>query len=379
MKKKCLLGIALVPLLLAGCDSSLEFKTASLMYGDLYDGSLTFEENVHLIDYVDLTSKVEAKEDFVMLVYESDSTCSCWGNFRDEILRRYVDEKNLYLNAIELDDIRNRDELYGLKLTNDATIAVFVDGEVAHQETSEVGKAWNEDYAYFSSWMDERIEIPNRTYVSKRQLDLLLEGDQGFLVMFGRSTCGDCAYVETTGILDSSDEKRSYYLDCDQVGIRLDGNGDYDEEQWVEFKDEYGLSETYNDYLGYGVGYVPTWIYYDPAYIETSPYEGVRDMCVYLNDVYEVSEDNLQLTLTDSFYTDERISHMTWLQDTTGLDNRESLLSKANSLAQLVRFDSGYLTKEDGSEIAGYSEIRDMLAEGFHNDLLTGFLKYYLG
>lgn len=342
--------------------------------GHLYDESLSLEENLKNIDYQGLSTLVEEKKDFALLIYDENSTCACWYlSFRSTV-ESYLKERNLLLYGIQMDEFSSSvPSYYGLTVTSDASIALFKDGARLYQETSATGKEWSENVDVFTDWMDSRIDYSAIMDVSKSQLDKLFRQNDPFLVMFGRSTCSDCSYVEKAVLEESvlAREKGFYYLDCDVTGIRYDEEGNLDAEAWQAFKDRYGLSEAGNARLGYGEGYVPTWIYYNPSLASSyEPGGMIGDMCVYFNDVVE--EVDGAPTIVDSFYSESRIKNMTWLADPDFASHGE-----LNELASSIIGTK--LSSEDVTEYEGTYYLKSSKAATYHDRLLEGFLEYYLG
>lgn len=372
--KKLVAPLLLPALFLGACSPHSGTRKIEPLFGHRYDSSLSFEENLKAVDYVSLSSMVDDGDDFALLVYDRESTCACWGYSFQPIVERYLKERNLLLYAIQIDELRNKDDLFGMKVTEDASIALFDDGTLLYEEISKTGYEWSEDYEIFSSWMDERISYSAIEEISLSTFESLFAGDESFLVMFGRNTCSDCSYVEDNFLRESelARENGFYYIDCDVSGIRYDENGEYDEEAWTEFKDKYGLSEANNKKMGYGVGYVPTWIYYNlnlGGANEAVPSSMVGDMCVYFNDAVGTVDGAIEIT--DSFYSKPRIDSLTWLSDTT-YGRHEELYALASSIVGTK------LTPDEvnGSEGAYY--LKPTKAASFHDVLLEGFLEYYL-
>ena len=92
----------------------------------------------------------------------------------------------------------------------------------------------------------------------------------------------------------NTSSKTFYIIETDAEGIRYTG-GFVDDEKWVEFKNEFGLSNV-NNPLGHGVGYVPTLQYYEDGEI--------KDMAVYFNDgEYTLEGDgSYSITINNSYY-----------------------------------------------------------------------------
>jgi hypothetical protein len=112
-----------------------------------------------------------------------------------------------------------------------------------------------------------------------------------------------------------------YLLNTNVSGIKLKID-DYDETQWQNFKDTYGLSSLNNATLGYGTGFVPTAQYVEPNGIDTNG-AIVKAQSVYLNDVLTISSNPLVYEVTTSYYSQERVSALPYLSVSANLVGME--------------------------------------------------------
>lgn len=368
MKKT--LALLLAPLLmggLAGCSSASSLDKVAITFGRAYDSSLneasdySVEQHFDEILLSDLNSMVSDQKNFILLVYDKDSTCACWGDLSKKI-DEFMEDHDARIFSIQFSLINGHEDDYGMSLsTGNNTIAIFEDGEVKYQYvTVSSGEPLSEGTA-FEEWMMERVYFTNFNYISLSQLQALFKGEQGeFTVYFARSTCGDCTYVENHFLKDflSTPLKNSIYaIDCDVAGIRYNEEGKYDEEQWTAFKDQYGLSSTINELYGYGTGYVPTFIRYLPS--TGSDYAlSVKDMAVYLNDVV----DGESLKVTSSYYDETRIG------------NNEFLEYVEEGTAKVLVGQA-----VEASDIDENGKWKKESAALYHDPLLTAFLKFYGG
>ncbi len=370
--RKSFAPLLLLPLLLLGCNPGGGPEKIAPIYGKYVTAEEPFETQIEPIDLIELNTMVVGEKDFALLVYDPDSTCSCWGKFQG-VISPYLEESQVLLYAITIDEMAGAADNFGLTLTSDASIGLFKDGELLYEKISKTGDPWSEDPSAFAAWMDERIQPSPFLKVGLSEVGSFFEADDPFLLMFGRSSCGDCAYVEERVLSDLgfTPKRPAYYLDCDEVGIRYDENGDYDEAAWTAFKDAYGLSEKESP-LGYGLGYVPSWVYYDPgdpSFLGEGDYHhAAKDMCVYLND--QVASDEDGYYIASSFYEEERIGRLTWLMDSSDpIADREELLNGA------LDYVGSRLEEDDLVQ----GQLKQEAAAAFHDPLLKAFLAYYLG
>lgn len=289
MQKKFPLFLSLASVLigLCSCNPSLEkIEKVVLDKGTIeFDSAaLSANQKSHMkeIDLPTLNDMVEEKRNFLLLV-GNQFDCSCWTAFHNEVLVPYLLENHLLLSWVPYQGNQEALQKLGLQLSSaHETLAIFKNGEVAYQHTTaDSTSAWVKDKKTFASWMDERIEAPRLLSLSLEQLNEKYSGKEDFSILFSRSTCGDCSFLERVDLKEyfqknlkpaKIPENYLYALDCDQVGIRYvkDENGnlyspsssspDYAEmaqSQWNTFKKEYGLSFSEDNPAGWGEGYVP--------------------------------------------------------------------------------------------------------------------------
>ncbi len=377
MKKKTLLILSLFPSLfsLCGCSSSSEIVT--IPYGSLYDEKEKGVSHFKAISYADLSSMIDTESNFFLVVRGADSSCICWTYTRDN-LAKYCKYSNLEVNYMSLDDFSNSD-YRGLSLVrNKSTIAVFKDGKVEYQctfdEEDEIGK----EYDALASWISSYLKVGNVLYISKSQLDALYEGDTPFVIAFSRSSCSDCSYLNNHHLRDlasSSLYKKSYLFDCDVEGVRLykgkspDADGDEEERMaysnWTSFKDEYGLSNTYNEEFGYKEGYVPTFAYCLPGLGKAS---SIKDMLVWGND--SVAKNGEKYVISDSYFSGSRDHE--FLSDSEIL---EKAGVKRTNLVGLELEEEEVNVYGDGS----YISWAHSSSATYEDPLLTAFFSFYLG
>ncbi|MBO4737614.1 MAG: hypothetical protein J5627_04195 [Bacilli bacterium] len=316
MKKGLFLTIPLSLLAaLSACQNTDSPAKVNLTFGKLYDSSKLEHIDDHLVTltHSGLTSLVNSKKEFVLLVYDKDNTCTCWADFEKTILS-FVKMKNALMYAISPSEFDGGHETFGLTISkSEETIAIFEDGKIKEQKVTKGSEDEFMTPAVFSSWMSERVHFSNMLYVSKTQLEGLFAGDIQFTVGFLRASCSDCSYVESSVLssFNSKDNNISYVIDCDAEGIR-NKNGEYDQEQWASFKYEYGLSEDANPDYGYGGGFVPSFYTYAPG--DGDKKDLIIDGDVYLNDV--VSNESGKYVVTNSFFTEERAPLLNFLGNT---------------------------------------------------------------
>lgn len=345
-------------------------------FGTLFDSSLASGANdlyLHTenISYRDLASKIKYQESFVLLVYEYKTLevgesidCTCWIGF-SLALTAYMKENNARIYGIDPNDFSHGADYYSLKLyTGEATLAIFGDGVLKYQTTNgnDALNSLEKVKKYFSgklTWCE------NLLYLSKKQLDGMFEKKDLFLVDYTRKGCPDCSYINRHFLKERGRDyqgKTVYLLECDKEGIRYE-NGVVNQEKWSLFKDEYGLSSIYNKDWGYGAGYVPTFIAYQPKGNETHKGEAVIDMAVYLNDTLTI--ENGICKVASTYWDGGRKNPFLASLDA----------SIESNLLGLEIPEGEYTTDTYGSET--YTSWNHEAAAKYHDPILKGFLDYY--
>lgn len=362
MKKRFLYSALLVSLGLVSSCQKDEAELIDITFGKLYDSSLaeTIENHLKTITHSELSSLVEHKKEFILLIYDKNNTCTCWEEFERTILS-FVKKKNALMYAISPTEFDGGHETFGLNVSkNEETIAIFEDGEVKHQKTTsgDQDEFLKEDN--FTDWLTSKVHFSKMLYVEKSQLDDLFEKDTQFTLGFLRDSCSDCAYVEDA-ILSSfnkKDNNTSYVIDCDVEGIRLK-DGEFDQEGWNSFKETYGLSSSGNEDYGYLGGFVPSFYTYG-AEKGLAPKERILDGDVYLNDVLAEDTVNGGYYVADSFFTEERKPLLGFL----GNSEVEASVIKGIKVPP-ENVENGAWKKSEAAK--------------YHDPLLNAFLTAYIG
>lgn len=381
MKKfKAFYTLLLLPFLLPlnACNGESDTKVSYLNLGMLYDASLDegndakFANHSVSLNYGDLVSKINNQESFLLLVYDKGNTCTCWYRYEATLLKA-MKAKNLLIYGIDPKEFEGGKETYKIQYSSsEENLVIFQEGKILAQKSTNGTNDPFVEYDNFTNWLDQRIHRSDMLSITKNQLDsLFLESPvSSFLVYFGRKSCGDCSYIDRNFLYSYNKEERntSYYLDCDAVGIRFASEEDKKNGNvgsiWQDFKDEYGLSAKYNEELGYGGGFVPSFVLYNKGRSEVAKAALIRDMIVTFND--EIKEENGKYTLSDSFFSEERISSSEALSSLK--EEGRNVLLKGEEIAkeEIETYPNGSLSwkKEDALKKEG--------------PILEGFLDFYL-
>ncbi len=327
---------------------------ADLLFGDMHAESLT------TLSYGQLKEKVDSKESFMLAVQYSDN-CGCWSDAKP-VIERYIKEKHVNCYHIKLAELDGNDNRFNIEIiSGNVTLAIFKDGEVKKCTTTKEDSL--KVYDSFVSFVESVIQLPKMYYINLEDLNNLYKTPEKNIVYFSRATCGDCSYVNTSGLKSWSAKtkdysKKIYVLDCDQPGIRYNTEGVYDKDQWQAFKHTYGLSTLNNPTYGYDTGYVPSF------YLIQGSEAGVSFLSgsVTFNDSIAKGEDGAYY-VTNSYYTEERLPNLAYID------------SKVKTkVLKGMKVSEGVVEKE--YEGKTYATWDHPAAEKYHNIFLEKFLDW---
>ena len=316
MKKISALFFAFLPILsLFSCSGDTQ-EIITMPYQKTFVDTEDYSLRYEAINHNELMSLVSRKMNFVLLVVDHESTCTCYFSFQ-EAIEPYLKKNNALIYSIHPDEFNGGAERLGLDILSGVeTVAIFKEGELFTQRlTSTTSDPFTSNPEAVESWFEQYVNWGHGRYISLEELNALYEGTNPFTVAFLRSSCPDCTYFEDHLLIPALEKDRNllYLIDTDQEGIRFDQNGNYDETLWLAFKEEYGLSENGDDTpSAYYEGYVPSLIYVDPN-LGSDKRSAVIAGMTYLND--EVAEDENGYYIAHSFYSESRFLSNEWLSD----------------------------------------------------------------
>ncbi len=348
--KKISISLLTLPLMLTLFSCENTPSKVKLIYGSLCDETATS------ITYEQYSEMVGDEQSFIIAMTPD---CGCLGTFTI-VLDAFVNENPHIIYTITNVEIGDNDS-FGLPVYDQKpTFAIFDKGKIKYTQV------YDEEYntsvflnqKTFTNYILENTIQPLVNYIDKTQLDEHISNNDEFLILYSRNTCPDCTYLNRHGLKEYLDvfeenlDTNFYIIDCDVEGIRYNAQGEYDESQWVAFKNSYGLSNVNDSTFGYDVGYVPT--------IQVRKGEQIQSAFVYLNDELSKNEDN-SFYVSRSFFDEDRLPHLKYLE---GIENN---------------IIEGIKIPEENVNIAGeyMSWVRDA-ADVYYLPLLNAFLDYYL-
>ena len=356
--------------------SGLLFCTASLngcannsdkpriTYGSLYNNLTTGSYNYTTIDADEYISKNAGEQTYLLFVLgAAGTTCTCFGKLANEVIKPFVNDFDIPVFVMEyaIATSINDNSKHGLSPEQSyLTSYIIIKGDAKHKR-SEKNKDpifelnGNAAYEAYKTYVFDQVRVPLTYLINYKNLqDIINTGENQFIVYFARGTCIDCASVDALVFKDfdvKNPKIRIYKIDSDE----LRDPPNYT--KWNEFKEDYGLTASGNAKFGYGVGYVPTF-----QYIDTSEGRNVNDYvidaAVFLNDAKVLDDNTDTYTITDSFYTTQRLEVLgDWAKDVT-----------PNALVGV----------EVPMAMFADPKASDSFAAKYHVPLLKAFLNYYI-
>lgn len=346
MKKSLLLlPITLLSItVLTGCGKpSGELK---LTYGSLIDETYTD------LTYANLESKIDQDENFFLVTYPGkDSTCSCWRVF-EMLINSYVKNNVEIIYGVDVYQIIGKSNTFNLSLSESSpSIALFKKGRLIEQIPYSVKspQPFYKDYAELIRLIDEKTEEPDAIYVDQNIIDNAIADKEDFVIMHTYSSCPDCSYclpnVIAPYVVNNDLEEDIWIIDLNNIKD--------DKTLWQQYKDNYGLSASTNNKFGYNLGYVPTAQAYKNGVLVSAS--------VYFNDT--VTYENNEYKILDSFYSEERIANLDYLNDFEGIKIIEGMTLSSDDVNVYNDFQ--------------YVAWKQDKANQYHKPLLEAFLNYY--
>lgn len=279
------------------------------------------EENIDSItsleesSYDSVTSMINHKDSFILVIYSMG--CSCWDVDFAPVCTRYINETHADVHYICVNQFYNKDSL-GLYLVpaDMPSVALFSRGRLVVQSVyRRDDRDTFRNYDKFKSFMDSHVVLPKMYNISKSVLDSFLLNNKDFNLYVAKNSCPDCLRVNEKVLTSWSDSIPNtvsnpiYIFDIQKFNYKeTDPNYWYDKDKGIttyqHLKDIYGLSETYNTTLGWENGMVPTF--------QNRTGEIINDMITVYNDTYDEASKKVK-----SYFTAERLEHMSFLKDST--------------------------------------------------------------
>ena len=230
----------------------------------------------------------------------ADTSCGCWSEFRP-IINAYISENHIDCLFFKYSEFKDVISKYGVNATKGNTsFIIYQEGQVKVQIKSDSGNTLK-NKSDFYKFMEGMVKLPKLYFIEEKNYTDVT--DDGAIIYFERSGCSDCTYLNPTVLANyvkkHPDMNNIYVLDCQTWLDNLDP---------VEYqakKNRYGLSSTNNPDFGYDTGVYPYFSYV----------KGGRFLsgAVAFNDTVE--KVNNKYVVTNSFYTNERLPELGYLNN----------------------------------------------------------------
>ncbi len=348
MKKKVILSLVtpLMCLSVSGCFKNVGMKLTYGTYLTTEDDSIN---DAVKINYAELASRMSEdggyhNENFLLAIAPTNG-CLCWSKFQ-AVLKQFIKETHYLVYQINWDEFGENSN-YGLNFQDGhVTFAIIRGGKIVKQYMSNPVLDSKEA---LKSEIDKFVRAPDLYYVDEPFLNEVIKTGETTLVQYIRKTCSDCNYVDPNILwpyLHLNNLKTAMYvMDIDYLYQTKDESTDYQ-----DFKNRYLLSNIFDQDFGYDTGYVPTFQYYERGKLKSAS--------VFFNDT--VARVGEEIKVTNSYYTEERLPHLSYAQGVTTNVLKGLTLSEDDVLA----FNGQYFWKQDK-------------AAAYHKPLLEAFLKTY--
>lgn len=268
-----------------------------------------------VISREELESKVENKDDFLLLV--SDAICQGCTSFKNGTLAEFLGKAKIKVYEIGAQNFENDNAIMPWKVT--PTMGLIVDGAVVDkiQPISDNEKTYFNNYSSLLNWVQKERENIEQ-YVSvgiaikENKLDYFVEQGKKMIVYYKRDTCGDCRYFYDSFLKDkaklplvATGEKSSiwqstefYIFDINDHYLARDPELGANDPEWLAFTAKYGLSNIENggSAKGWMTGVIPTF--------QVRANGNITDSSIIFNDKMSFSSDYSSLTVEESFYND---------------------------------------------------------------------------
>ena len=305
MKKKiiCLLPLICLPFALSSCTK----EHVVLTYGTYIESTI---QTLKEIDSDELDNRLSKGENLLLAAYQGQYSdeCLCWDTFKNVIvnyINTYHEEVFLY-NAQEQSETISK---YKIQKFSESTPILYI--FKGYKQIASFSESKKQDKSIFNeknakamyNRVHQFVEKPTMYYVDDDYLQSNLAEQFESILLFIRNSCGDCKYLIPNAIIPYINVCRNqidiWLFDLEPYRelqkVAEDGSTPYD-----DIKNKYLLSESANPQHGYQQGVVPTMQYYQSGKL--------KDATVYFNDVVSQNAEG-KYYISDSFYTQERLSH----------------------------------------------------------------------
>ena len=322
--------------LLSGCGND---KRVQLSFGNIH--ATAVEENFTVVE---LDRKIENKESFLLVV--ADTTCACWNDFKP-IINSYVSDNHVDCFFLKYSYFINFASKYGIELTKGTTkFIVFEEGVAKIQLKSATNDKTMKDKNAFYKFMEGNVKLPKAYFIKEGDYGEVTEN--GAIIYFERSECGDCSYLNPTVLANyvkkHPDMNNIYVLDCQWW------KDDLDLVQYQAKKNNYGLSNCNNPEYGYDDGVFPFFSFVKKGYYLSG--------AVAFNDTVELK--NGKYVITNSYYDSDRLERFDYLSNV-----KTKVLEGMELPSSDVADNGAYITWMQDKAVKYYEPIIDAFLDTY--------------
>lgn len=346
--KKLILFLSTLSILSAGLISCGQSYTK---YEISYKSAV---DDLHTLSYKSFAQKMNDKENgegFVLCIYSSLSpSCSCWTEFRNYLKYHYIPDTNALFYVIGTGEFSGQ-ETYGVNINAAMpSLCFFNKGKLIKQFNYNEHKSifQSTTYSEFKRLMDDYVTQQNNLFLYPDYQSAtagIITKEQAIFYPF-KTSCGDCKSAGTEVLFPYLKGKdltcKIYLVDIDKYAGT---------EEYASIKEKLWMTSKTKDF-GYVDGRVPTFQYWEDG--------AIVDACVYLNDFIAKDTETGIYTISDSFFTAERQSSLSYLEDveTTVLKGKEIPSD------QVIEYGGEYYWKTANAVV-------------YHKPLLQAFINKY--
>lgn len=258
------------------------------------------------ISYSKILDKMEDKENMIVASYYSSiGSCECQTTFY-EVLKDFINTTNYNVYLFDCDSIEGeRDEFNFINPGYSSPILYIINKGKIKQTFKYTQKANEKIFSNveeLTKKITKYFDRPHYYYVDKTYIDNNLSKQNKVGLCFVRESCPDCKYLIPNFMIPYANNHK---LMTDIWVFDLDPY--YNTDAYQNLKDEYQLSESANPTFGYRQGVVPTTHYYENGKLISAN--------VYFNDKVELDKESEKYTITETYYTEERVKNLSYIND----------------------------------------------------------------
>ncbi len=318
-------------------------QKVKLTYGEIT------HQKYHEISYARFERMIDNKESFLLVV--DPKGCACFDSFM-RASEEYIRDNKLVLYKMNVADFKGN-ENKGVKVVEGSTsFSIFNKGVIQQSIASNSSTEIMENKSKFVEYVDKYLEKPNMYLINKENLNTLYHSANKSLIYFARNSCGDCSYINANFLYEymRGRSETLYVFDGDEEVRRYDDKGKLiNEEEWIQFKVDYGLTTDNNPTYGYSTGVVPTFFLVSGNSETTTFHSGA----VAFNETIEKVDNEYKVS--EVYFSNARQSSLEYARN---FPSMEGMKVNANDI---IESEKGYRWKQSASSAHYFPRIQAFL------------------